>query len=114
MHDDMQKFSKELNSEDVRSIKNNTFTVALNQLEACKNLAEDESIPKAPQLFELGRLKSLDVENKTIRVTDPDWPVNLMADGVFQNNYQKYWFVLAKNPLCQICSGWFHQGDEKV
>ena len=87
----MQKFSKELNSRDVRSIKNNAFTVALNQLETCKNLAEDESIPKALQLFELDRLQNLDVENKTIRVTAPDWPVNLMADGgIFQNNYQKY------------------------
>ena len=105
MHDDMQKFSKELNSKDVRLIKNNVFIVALNQLEACKNQAEDESIPKAPQLFELGRLKILDVENKTIRVTVPDWPVNLMVDGVFQNNYQKYWFALAKNPLRQLCSG---------
>ena len=37
MHDDMQKFSKELNSKDVRLIKNNVFIVALNQLEACKN-----------------------------------------------------------------------------
>ena len=62
MHGDIQKFSKELNSRDVRSIKNNAFTVTLNQLEACKNLTEDESIPKAPQLFKLGRLKSLDVE----------------------------------------------------
>ena len=95
----MQKLSKELNSKDVRSIKNNAFIVALNQLEACKNLAEDESIPKAPQLFELAMLKSLDVENKTIRVTDPAWPVNLMAGRVFPNNYQKYWFVRAKNLL---------------
>ena len=47
----MQKFSKELNSRDVRSIKNNAFTVTLNQQEACKNLTEDESIPKAPQLW---------------------------------------------------------------
>ena len=68
----MQKFSKELNSKDVRSIKNDAFIVALNQLGACKNLAEDESIPKGPRLFKLGRLKILDVENKTIRVTDPD------------------------------------------
>ena len=87
MHDDMQKFSKELNSKDVRSIKNDAFIAALNQLGACKNLAEDESIPKAPQLFELGRLKILDVENKTIRVTDPDWPVNLISEGVFENIY---------------------------
>ena len=72
MHDGMQKFSKELNSKDVRSIKNDAFIAALNQLDACKNLAEDESIPTAQQLFELGRLKILDVENKTIRVTDPD------------------------------------------
>ena len=106
MHGDIQKFSKELNSREVRSIKNNAFTVALNQLEACKNLAEDKSIPKALQLFELDRLHNLDVENKTIVVTAPDWPVNLMANGgVFQNNYQKYWFVLAKNPLRQLCSG---------
>ena len=68
----MQKFSKELHSKDVRSIKNDAFIAALSQLEARKNLAEDESISKAPQLFELGRLKILDVENKTIRVTDPD------------------------------------------
>ena len=114
MHDDMQKFSRQLNSKDVRSIKNNVFIAALNQLEVCKNLVEDENIPKAPQLFELGRLKSFDVENKTIRVTDPDWPVNLMADSVFQNSYQKYWFVLAKNLLRQLCSGWFHQEDDKV
>ena len=110
----MQKLSRQLNSKDVRSIKNNVFIAALNQLEVCKNLVEDENIPKAPQLFELGRLKSFDVENKTIRVTDPDWPVNLMADGAFQNNYHKYWFVLAKNPLRQLCSGWFHQEDDKV
>ena len=111
----MQKFYKELNSKDFRSIKNNAFIVALNQLEACKNLAEDDSIPKKPQLSKLGRLKSLDVENKTIRVTVPHWPANLMADGgVFQNNYQKYWFVKAKNPLLQLCSGWFHQEDDKV
>ena len=96
------------------SIKNNVFIVALNQLEVCKNLVEDEKLSKAPQLFELGRLKSFDVENKTIRFTDPDWPVNLMADGAFQNSYQKYWFVLAKNPLRQLCSGWFHQEDDKV
>ena len=114
MHDDMQKFSRQLNSKEVRSIKNNVFIVALNQLEVCKNLVDDENIPKAPQLFELGRLKSFDVENKTIRVTDPDWPVNLMAEGVFQNSCQKYWFVLAKNPLRQLCSGWFHQEDDKV
>ena len=50
-------------------------------------MAKDESIPKAPQLFELGRLKIVDVENKKIRVTDPDWPVNLMEEDVFQNNY---------------------------
>ena len=87
MHDEMQKFSKELNSKDVRSIKNDAFIAALNQLDACKNLAEDESIPTAQQLFELGRLKILDVENKTIRVTDPDWPVNLMAEAVFWKNY---------------------------
>ena len=62
-------------------------------------MVEDENIPKAPQLFELDRLKSFDVENKTIRVTDPEWPVNLMADGVFQNSYQ---------------NGWFHQEDDKV
>ena len=68
----MQKFSKELNSKDVRSIKNDAFIATFNQLEACKNLAKDESIPKAPQLFELGRLKIVDVENKKIRVTDPD------------------------------------------
>ena len=72
MHDEMQEFSKELNSKDVRSIKNDTFIAAVNQLGACKNLAEDESIPKVPQLFELGRLKILDVKNKIIRVTDPD------------------------------------------
>ena len=83
----MQKFSKELNSKNVRSIKNDAFIAALNQLDACKNLTEDESIPKAQQLFELGRLKILDVENKTIRVTDPDWPVNLMAEAVFKKNY---------------------------
>ena len=110
----MRKLSKVLNSKDVRSIKNNAFIVDLNQLEACKNLAEDESIPKAPQLFELRMLKSLDVENKTIRVPDPAWPVNLMADRVFPNNYQKYWFVLAKTLLHQLCSGWFHQVDDKV
>ena len=72
MHDEMEEFSKELNSKDVRPIKNDTFIAAVNQLGACKNLAEDESIPEAPQLFELGRLKILDVENKTVRVTDPD------------------------------------------
>ena len=83
MYDEMQKFSKELNSKDVRSIKNDTFIAALNQLDACRNLAEDESIPKAQQLFELGRLKILDEQNKTIRITDPDWPVNLMAEAVF-------------------------------
>ena len=83
MYDDMQKFFKELNIKDVRSIKNNAFIVALNQLETCKNLAKDESIPKALQPFELGRLKSLDAENKTIRVNYPDCPVNLMADGCF-------------------------------
>ena len=68
----MQKFPNELNSKDVRSIKNDAFIAALNQLGACKNLAENESIPKAQQLFELGRLKIPNVKNKTIRVTDPD------------------------------------------
>ena len=72
MHDGMQKFSKELHSKDVRSIKNDAFIAALSQLDASKNLAEDESIPKAQQVFELGKLKILDVENKIIRVTDPD------------------------------------------
>ena len=67
----MQKFSKELDSKDMSSIKNDAFIAALNQLGACKNLAEDESIPKA-QFFELGKLKIIDVENKTIRITDPD------------------------------------------
>lgn len=53
-------------------MKDNAFTVAPNLPEACKNLAGDEIIPKPPQFFKLGCPKSLDIENKIIKITVPD------------------------------------------
>ena len=55
------------------------------EIQQYKNLTEDEVIPKLSKFFKIGRLKNLDIENKTIRITVPDWPAGLMADGCATN-----------------------------
>ena len=66
-------------------IKNNAFTAIPNQLKACKNLTEDEIIPKPSNFFKIDRLKNPDIENKTIRITVRNQPTSLMADGCTTN-----------------------------
>ena len=55
------------------------------EIQQYKTLTEDEVIPKPFKFFKIGRLKNLDIENKTIRITVPDWPASLMADGCATN-----------------------------
>ena len=55
------------------------------EIQQYKNLTEDEIIPKPTKFFKIGRLKNLDIENKTIRITVPDWPASLMADRCATN-----------------------------
>ena len=56
-----------------------------NQLKAWKSLTEDKIIPKPSKFFKIGRLKNLDIENKTIRIAVQDWPASLMTDGCAAN-----------------------------
>ena len=65
----------------IKPIKNNAYTAIPNQLKAYKNLTKDKILPKPSKFFKIGRLKNLDIENKTIIITVQDWPANLMADG---------------------------------
>ena len=65
----------------VKPIKNNAYTAIPNQLKACKNLTKDKIIPKPSKFSKIGRLKNLDIENKTIIITVQDCPASLMADG---------------------------------
>ena len=69
------------NLSEVEPIKNNAYTASPNQLKECKNLTKDKIIPKPSKFFKIGRLKNLDIENKTIIITVQDWPASLMADG---------------------------------
>ena len=73
------------NLSEVKQIKINAFTTISNQSKACKNLTEDKIIPKPSKFFKIGRLKNLDIENKTIRITVRDWSASLMADGCATN-----------------------------
>ena len=56
------------NLSEIKPIKNNAFTAIPNQLKAWKNLTKDKIIPKPSKFFKIGRLKNLDLENKTIRL----------------------------------------------
>ena len=69
------------NLSEVKPIKNNAFTAIPNQLKVWKNLTEDKITPKPSKFFKIGRLKNLDIENKTIRIAVRDWPASLMAEG---------------------------------
>ena len=69
------------NLSEVNPIKNNAFTAIPNQLKVWKNLTEDKITPKPSKFFKIGRLRNLDIENKTIIITVQDWPASLMADG---------------------------------
>ena len=73
------------NLSEFKSIKNHAFTAIPNQLKAWTNLTEDKIIPKPSKFFKIGRLKNLDIENKTIRIAVRDWPASLMADGCATN-----------------------------
>ena len=67
------------NLSEVQPIKNNVFTAIPYQLKASKNLTEDRIIPKPSKFFRIGRLKNLDIENETIRITVRDWPDGRLA-----------------------------------
>ena len=74
------------NLSEVKPIKNNALTAIPNQLKAWENLTEDKIIPKPSRFFfKIGRLKNLDIENKTMRIAVQDWPAGLMADSCATN-----------------------------
>ena len=76
---------EDTNLSEVKPVKNNAFTAITNQLKTWKNLTKDKIIPKPSKFFKIGRLKNLEIENKTIRIAVRDWPASLMADGCATN-----------------------------